>query len=99
MRTKRVSVLVFLFILLLLVALGSLVWGQIDIPIKNTLSLVGYQMGLPGFSTSDFTPEQKAVLWYIRMPRTIVGILVGAALGVSGAVMQGVFSNPLADPG
>lgn len=40
-----------------------------------------------------------AVVWYIRMPRMVVGLLVGAALGISGAVMQGIFSNPLADPG
>lgn len=33
------------------------------------------------------------------MPRMLVGVLVGAALGISGAVMQGIFSNPLADPG
>ena len=33
------------------------------------------------------------------MPRVLVGVLTGAALGVSGAVMQGIFSNPLADPG
>ncbi|ABD55052.1 FecCD family ABC transporter permease [Jannaschia sp. CCS1] len=41
----------------------------------------------------------RAVLFDIRMPRLIMGILVGAALAVSGAVMQGLFRNPLADPG
>ena len=35
----------------------------------------------------------------LRVPRTIVGLLVGAALGAAGAVMQGVTRNPLADPG
>ncbi len=35
----------------------------------------------------------------LRLPRTILGVLVGAALGLSGAVMQGVTRNPLADPG
>ena len=43
--------------------------------------------------------EQLAVIWYIRLPRMLVGMLVGGALGISGAVMQGIFSNPLADPG
>ncbi|ESR23892.1 FecCD family ABC transporter permease [Lutibaculum baratangense] len=39
------------------------------------------------------------ILWQIRMPRVLVGAMVGAALAVSGAVMQGLFRNPLADPG
>ncbi len=39
------------------------------------------------------------VLWDIRLPRVLMGCLVGAALAVSGAVLQGLFRNPLADPG
>jgi len=39
------------------------------------------------------------VLWEIRLPRTVMGLIVGAALAVSGAVLQGLFRNPLADPG
>ncbi|MDU9002906.1 iron ABC transporter permease [Sedimentitalea todarodis] len=43
-------------------------------------------------------PVDSAILWTIRLPRTIMAILVGAALAVSGAVLQGLFRNPLADP-
>ncbi|PIE37368.1 MAG: hypothetical protein CSA54_01480, partial [Gammaproteobacteria bacterium] len=39
------------------------------------------------------------VLWHIRIPRLLLGLLVGAGLAVCGAVMQGLFRNPLADPG
>jgi iron complex transport system permease protein len=39
------------------------------------------------------------ILWEVRLPRVVLGVLVGAALAVSGAVMQGLFRNPLADPG
>ena len=85
-----------LFIGLLIVAAISLTCGQIKIPLHNTLSAIGYQLGLPFFDKNDFTQEQMAVVWYIRMPRMVVGLLVGAALGISGAVMQGIFSNPLA---
>lgn len=49
--------------------------------------------------TGELTARQRAVFLYIRLPRTIVGLLAGGALGISGAVLQGVFSNPLADPG
>ncbi len=79
-----------------LMSLGS---GQVNIPLPSMLAVVGNQLGLPGFAGVALTPEQTAVVWHIRMPRILVGLLVGAALGVSGAVMQGVFSNPLADPG
>ena len=99
MRKNAVKVIVLLIGLLLIVMCISLAWGQIDIPLHSTLSVVAEQLGLPGNWQPEFTQEQKAVLWFIRMPRTLVGVLVGAALGVAGAVMQGVFSNPLADPG
>ena len=56
-------------------------------------------MGIPVSFTEPISAEQEAVLWFIRMPRLIIGLLVGGALAIAGAVMQGVFSNPLADPG
>jgi iron complex transport system permease protein len=43
--------------------------------------------------------EASIIVWSQRMPRTIVGIVVGMALGVSGALIQAITRNPLADPG
>lgn len=88
-----------LFMLLVLVAFTSLTFGQVAIPLKNTFAIVLNALGLFGFGPMDYTHEQEAIVWFIRMPRMLVGLLVGAALGTSGAVMQGIFSNPLADPG
>ncbi len=76
----------------------SLTLGQVDIPLAGTAAVLAYQLYIPGISDADFTFEQQALLWYIRMPRTLVGLLVGAALAAAGAVLQGIFSNPLADP-
>ncbi|WP_182186819.1 FecCD family ABC transporter permease [Pectinatus frisingensis] len=92
-------VLLGLLVFLVVVSCISLTCGQIDIPIKNTLAVIAHQIGLSVFGDNSFTREQEAVIWFIRMPRMLVGVLVGAALGISGAVMQGLFSNPLADPG
>ena len=86
-------------IALAVVAFGSLTFGQIDVPLESCLAIVCHKFGLPFFSENDFAREQVAVIWFIRMPRMLVGLLVGATLGISGAVMQGIFSNPLADPG
>ncbi len=47
----------------------------------------------------ELSLRDSIILFEIRLPRTIMGVLVGAALAVSGAVMQGLFRNPLADPG
>ncbi|HTV71741.1 MAG TPA: iron ABC transporter permease [Rhizobiaceae bacterium] len=43
--------------------------------------------------------RDRLIIYDIRMPRVLLGALIGAALAVSGAVMQGLFRNPLADPG
>lgn len=92
------TVLLALLCLLSCVAALSLTFGQINIPVKNVLAVLADNLGLP-WGMEGCSAEQNAVIWYIRMPRMLVGILVGASLGISGAVMQGVFSNPLADPG
>lgn len=52
-------------------------------------------LALANFSGSD----NDRVIRYLRMPRTGAGLLAGAALGLAGALMQGVTRNPLADPG
>ena len=88
-----------MLVVFFLVAILSLSWGQIDIPFRNVLAALSQAVGLPFLRDITVTPEQQAVLWHIRMPRTLVGFLVGAGLGASGTVMQGIFSNPLADPG
>lgn len=86
-------------LLLAVVVLISLAWGQVNVPVAAMLGVLGKQLGLPGLRDMVLTPEQTAVIWHIRLPRILVGLLVGAGLGVSGAVMQGVFGNSLADPG
>jgi iron complex transport system permease protein len=48
--------------------------------------------------SSGFSEQEAAILWQLRMPRVVLGGLVGAMLAISGAAYQGVFRNPLADP-
>ncbi|MFD4182413.1 FecCD family ABC transporter permease [Rhodococcus sp. NPDC058514] len=47
---------------------------------------------------SGLSAQQHAILWQIRLPRVVLGALVGATLALAGAAYQGVFRNPLADP-
>src|SRR5690606_34625822 len=61
------------------------------------LAILGQQLGLA--LPWAYEPTQEAVLLAIRLPRTLMGALIGASLAVSGAALQGLFRNPLADPG
>lgn len=98
-KKYRISMLDVLAFLLIAIACLSLTLGQIDVPVKSAVAVVFRQLQLPFWEDVTVSQEQLAVIWYIRLPRMLVGVLVGAALGISGAVMQGIFSNPLADPG
>ena len=51
------------------------------------------------FDTSDAMSGGAHVLWNLRLPRALMAMLVGAALGLAGALAQGLFRNPMADPG
>lgn len=76
-------------LLLVLTLVISLIFGAADISLK--------EVGLALFSTSS--SDGIGVIREIRLPREIAAIFVGAALAVSGAMMQGMTRNPLADPG
>jgi iron complex transport system permease protein len=49
-------------------------------------------------TSSGLTAQEQAILWQLRLPRVVLGGLVGAMLALAGAAYQGVFRNPLADP-
>ena len=81
----------FLGMLLAVVSTASLAIGPADVSLWSVLGKLN--AGLP------ISNLEKIVLLDIRLPRLCMGICVGAALALSGAVMQGLFRNPLADPG
>lgn len=86
----RAMMLVALTGALVTILLLSVAYGSKEIP----LSIV-----LDGLFDFDGQNPDHLIIRSLRVPRTIVGALVGSALGVAGALMQGVTRNPLADPG
>lgn len=83
-------------VLVLALVTGALIGPAGLTPGGVLLELVG---ALPGIHVdSGLSAQQQAILWQIRLPRVVLGALVGATLAVSGAAYQGVFRNPLADP-
>ena len=96
-RLRRVGVwLAAGLVLVLALVAGALIGPAGLTPGGVLLELVG---ALPGIHVdSGLSAQQQAILWQIRLPRVVLGALVGATLAVSGAAYQGVFRNPLADP-
>ena len=85
-----------LLLLVLATALVSMSLGPVSIPIGH---IAGILLSPFGADLSDFTRTEQLVIEQIRIPRILVGGMVGMALGVAGATMQGLFRNPMADPG
>ena len=81
---------------ILLIVLISLSVGPISIPVRSVASSL---IGILGIDVGDVSRTHELVIQQIRLPRIIVGAAVGMGLGVAGATMQGLFRNPLADPG
>lgn len=75
--------------LLAIVTLGSVMTGVFSVGFADVAAAVS------GIPDSDV----GRVVRYVRIPRTVTGLLAGIALGVAGAVMQGLTRNPLAEPG
>lgn len=84
--------------LLLIAALASLAIGPVVIAPGKVISVLWDGLfGIRGSSPTDL--RDAAVVLDIRLPRMVLSVIVGAALAVAGAILQGVFRNPLADPG
>ncbi len=89
-----------LLIAMLVISVGSAAVGSANLNSVLILKMMIYKIPLIGSKLIE--PEWSAlantILWDIRIPRIILGGLVGAALAVAGAVFQGLLRNPLADP-
>ncbi|MFD0344063.1 FecCD family ABC transporter permease [Streptomyces sp. NPDC127117] len=81
---------------LLVCCLLSAGLGAYSIPLGDVLGSVQHRLGLGG---AELDRVGESVLWNVRLPRVVLALLVGASLGCAGALMQGVFGNPLAEPG
>jgi len=64
--------------------------GRVLLEVLDRLPLVEVESGL--------SPREAAIVWELRVPRAVLGALVGSTLAMAGAAYQGVFRNPLADP-
>ena len=94
-RSRRARFAIAGLTVLLVMTMGfALQVGASDVPaLPSLMAWAGLEPG------QGPEPVDSIVIMSIRLPRVIMGAMIGAALAVSGAVMQGLFRNPLADPG
>lgn len=87
-KSWRFFIIAIFLALAVLSVLVSLGFGAVSVDIKTIISI------LLGNTDSD----SYAIIWNIRLPRTLVAVFVGINLALSGALLQGVMRNPMADP-
>ena len=83
-------------VLWLAAVVGALGGGAVPVPPGEVLAILARATGLP---LAPGEAVHETVVLSIRFPRAVLGLVVGAALAVAGAALQGLFRNPLADPG
>ncbi|MGY0394790.1 iron ABC transporter permease [Fusobacterium sp. SYSU M8D902] len=84
-----------LLLILIVTIFFSLFYGSVKVPIGEIIKVLFNQLG--GF---DFPVEKKSftsIVFYVRLPRVLIGVIVGGALAICGCTMQSLLKNPIAD--
>jgi iron complex transport system permease protein len=93
-RRAVLAILVGLLATSVLIGVGV---GTVAVSPWDTIRLIGWKLGVAGYPAG--VPGSTAVILFeLRIPRVLLGAMVGAALAASGAVFQALFRNPMADP-
>lgn len=90
------TIYIFLAALLFILVLVSAGVGAVYLPVGEIIDIV---LNFSGIKQSAVNPVHEGLFFQIRLPRTFLCFIVGAALSVSGAVMQSLFRNPIVEPG
>ncbi|MFF0598908.1 FecCD family ABC transporter permease [Streptomyces antibioticus] len=95
-RALALGLLPFLAVLLLVSAVAGLVIGSFHVPPAAVVRVVAAHLG--GDPVTGADARYDAIVWQLRLPRVLLGVLVGAGLAMVGTVLQTLLRNPLADP-
>lgn len=103
---RAVLVMVVLAIAIVVATMVSANIGQFPVSASEILASIGRRItgSTVDITSAALTEEQRRILqvdgslWQIRFPRVVLGLVVGASLGVAGTLTQGLFGNPLAEP-
>ena len=91
-KGQRITLFIAISLMLLMISLMSMTMGPIEITWADSMAAI--------FFTASNLPEYvNVIIQEVRLPRTLMAVASGATLALCGTVMQGLFRNPLADPG
>ena len=96
---KNRSILLFrsMYLAIIILCIISLMYGPVKTSLHEIINIILYQFNLA--DVNSINQIKETVLIDIRLPRIFLAVLIGAGLGTSGAILQGLFRNPLVDPG
>ncbi|MBI2384535.1 MAG: iron chelate uptake ABC transporter family permease subunit [Elusimicrobia bacterium] len=91
-------VFVGLGLLIVLAVVAGTAFGSVDIPLRKTVMILLSRLS-SFLGAANWTRIQEIILIEVRLPRVLLACTVGGGLALAGAIMQGIFRNPMADPG
>ncbi|CUP50986.1 iron ABC transporter permease [Clostridium baratii] len=95
---KNFVILIGLICLLLISIILAVSIGSVKIPAGDVYTIITHKiLGINGLENT-IDPSFIDIVWQIRFPRVLLGVIVGSGLALCGVVMQGTVQNPLADP-
>jgi len=94
---KMRTILPIMLVMLIAMIVVAVAVGTVYVPLDKAFRIILVNMGL--LHDPTLPQEQISIIYLVRLPRVLTASLVGAALAACGAVMQGMFRNPMADPG
>lgn len=96
-RVPLPALLIMLSILLLLLMGVAIGVGSVSISQSTVWSVIGHKLSITN-TLPNWSMGRENIIWAVRLPRTLLAAMVGAALAIVGAALQSVTRNPLADP-
>ena len=95
-RITRLAVTLTILLVIIIVVCTTL--GEAKIPFTDVWKIIIGKITMNDRLLETYSKGVIAIVWEIRLPRILTGVLVGAGLAISGGVFQGLLMNPLADP-
>jgi cobalamin transport system permease protein len=99
LRRRRVTVLVVLGLVLVAAVIAAVALGAVYVPITTSARIILSRVPLLGrLFDATWSPTHETIIISVRLPRVLLALLVGMGLALAGAIFQGLFRNPMADP-
>ncbi|RMO86105.1 iron chelate uptake ABC transporter family permease subunit, partial [Pseudomonas syringae group genomosp. 3] len=97
-RSRYTGLLVTLTLVLLMSCLVCITFGAAPVPLNRVMDILMFKLFGTAQTPPLWTAGQETIVWLIRTPRVLLGVLAGAGLALIGSVLQAATRNPLADP-